>query len=63
MRLNLPDPINMKNNVGNKTDAFLLQRMFKIGYLILHTKGIDRRLDYLFESREIFIAPAIPYNT
>jgi hypothetical protein len=54
MGLNLPDPINPKNNLGNNTDAFALQKMFKTGYIILHTRGIADRLEYLFESKELF---------
>lgn len=48
MVLNLPDPVNIKNNIGKKTDAFALQKMFKASYIILHTKGIESRLEYLF---------------
>jgi hypothetical protein len=44
MVLNLPDPINLKNNLGQNTDAFTLQKMFKAAYIILHTRGISSRL-------------------
>lgn len=54
MILNLPDPFNTKNNIGNNTDAFCLQRMFKTAYLILHTRDADGRLEFLFDSREMF---------
>ena len=54
MVLNLPDPINPKNNVGSQTDACSLQRMFKTAYIILHTKGPESKLSYLFDSRNIF---------
>ena len=52
--LNIPDPINMKNNVGKHADAFSLQRMFRVGYIILHTKGCDKKLPYLFDARHMF---------
>ena len=51
MVVNLPDPINAKNNIGKNADAFSLQRMFKTAYLILHTRDAENRLEYLFESR------------
>jgi hypothetical protein len=51
MVLNLPDPINIKNNIGKNTDAFALQKMFKAAYIILHTRGASSRLEYLFESK------------
>jgi hypothetical protein len=44
MMLNLPDPISNKNNLGKRTDAFALQRMFKTAYLILHTRDIENKL-------------------
>lgn len=44
MMLNLPDPINLKNNIGKNTDAFALQRMFKASYIILHTRHVSNRL-------------------
>lgn len=52
--LNLPDPINPKNNVGKQTDASALQRMFKTAYIILHSRGNEPKLKYLFDSRNIF---------
>lgn len=54
MLLNLPDPINPKNNVGKQTDACALQRMCKAAYIMLHTKGPEPKLKYLFDSRNIF---------
>ena len=54
MLLNLPDPINPKNNLGSQTDGCSLQRMFKTAYIILHTKGPEPKLSYLFDSRNIF---------
>ena len=54
--LNIPDPINMKNNVGNNTDAFSLQKMFRTAYIILHTKSCDRKLLYLFDARNMFMS-------
>jgi hypothetical protein len=44
MVLRLPDPVNAKNNIGKKTDAFSLQRMFKTAYLVLHTRDASSRL-------------------
>jgi hypothetical protein len=44
MVLNLPDPINLKNNIGKNTDAFALQKMFKAAYIMLHTRAISNRL-------------------
>lgn len=40
MVLNLPDPINNKNDMGKNANAFMLQRMFKTAYMILHTRDI-----------------------
>lgn len=40
MVLHLPDPINVKNNVGKMTDVQAMQRMFKASYIVLHTRGI-----------------------
>lgn len=40
MILNLPDPINSKNDMGKNTDAYILQRMFKTSYMMLHTRDI-----------------------
>ena len=54
MILNLPDPINPKNNVGKQTDGCSLQRMCKTAYIMLHTKGVEQKLRYLFDSRNIF---------
>lgn len=54
MVLNLPDPVNLKNNIGKFTDAFGLQRMFKTAYFILHTRDASSRLDYMFESKDMF---------
>ena len=55
MVLNLPDPVNIKNNVGNKTDVYSLQKMFKTSYIILHSKVKANKLSYLFESKNMFI--------
>lgn len=55
MILNLPDPVNIKNNVGNSTDVYLLQKMFKTAYIILHSKLKGNKLAYLFESKNMFI--------
>jgi hypothetical protein len=38
MILNLPDPVNVKNNIGKNTDASALQRMFKTAYIMIHTR-------------------------
>ena len=54
MILNLPDPINQRNNVGNQTDVYSLQRMFKAAYIILHTKSKGSRLQFIFESKNMF---------
>jgi hypothetical protein len=54
MVLNLPDPAKLNNDLGKNTDAFALQKMFKTAYIILHTRGISNRLEYIFESKELF---------
>lgn len=51
MVLQLPDPINVKNNVGNLADASALQKIFKASYILLHTRGVIERLSYMFEGR------------
>ncbi len=48
MMLNLYDPFNQKNNIGKNTDAFALQRMFKAAYLMLHTRDVRNKLDFMF---------------
>ena len=55
MILNLPDPVNQRNNVGNQTDVNALQRMFKAAYIILHTKSKGNRLQFIFESKNMFV--------
>lgn len=55
MVLQLPDPINVKNNVGNLADASALQKIFKVSYILLHTRGVIERLNLMFEGREIFM--------
>ena len=55
MLLDLPDPIKPTNNVGNQTDVYSLQRMFKSSYIVLHSKTRGSKLDYLFEGKNMFI--------
>jgi hypothetical protein len=51
---NSADLNSNKNAIGNNTDDFTLQKVFKAAYIILHTRGISNRLEYLFESKELF---------